>query len=954
MQKTFSILLPLFFCCLLPLSLFAQQGVPERVGGNIHRGPNMHALENNAKKSYAEGNYFLAMQYYERMLENDSLDLSALEGLADAAIAYTNYHKAAETYAYLLQQGLWQEGDASSLLRRAKVQYLLGNYGEAKRLYQRPEDWQSSAEALQGIEDCEWAESKGDRIALDQVGKEVNTRYAEYANVWDNGTFYYSSYSHPYKGDSSRLIMQILELRVNQDSSLFIRPSSFNEKDKHTAYLTFNTDKTAVYYAVGDYSKDKRIKFELYRRQRVGDGDWGPAEKLPAIINQPGFSTTQPHVCRLPGALEETLFFVSDRPGGEKKKDIWYAQIEQGGFKEPLNLSDLNTDGDDVTPFYLDSTQTLYFSSNGRQGLGGFDVYSSVYSKKGWASPEHLPEDINSNANDVFYSIYQLPHVAQIAFFSSNRYGEYNESEEECCYDIYKYRRPILYLCNQEVGVALKEASITLLELTSTGPVELSRLILPGDTHPLPLLPGKSYLLITSKDGFHTDTFKFDTPQKIWDQQLTIERCLRPANVNLIVEVLEVLGGDTLRPLPGATVLFKTLAHKLPNGKIDRGPDNQGLAALNNTLPEDKNVIRYDSLLFEHDYGLKAFKLGYTSDAADFSTINLNKDTTIRKELKLRRGFVLDVYVFDDLKREPLNEVNIKLIEITTATHWEHKTGPDANDYHTIIHYDRRYRVIASKDGYSKDSVEFRTDERVRVPFDTIIQNLYLRPMSLQAYLPITLYFDNDEPGPHTRRDTCITQEYRQTYVAYYQKKETFINNFVAPLSGIERDTESFKLDTFFENQVKGGWNRLMKFSEVLYEMLGDDNIQEITIEIRGYASPLANAEYNRSLTSRRVLSVINHFYIFDGGIYKKYIDPELNNICFKDKIYKELKPTDLKKLKLKRVPNGSSQAPKSVSANPKDRRHSVYSLDASRERRVEIVGVDVNGNIIPELLPQK
>ncbi|MBL7774510.1 MAG: tetratricopeptide repeat protein, partial [Saprospiraceae bacterium] len=511
MLKSTLALLPFLLLAALPLAQAQQQGIPDKIGANVHRGPSMNALENKAKKSMAEGNYFQAMKYYQHMLDNDSLNVVALEGMADAAIAYTNYFKAEEIFEYMRRHELLKD-DAASLLRQAKVKYLLSDYLTAKALYEQAGLQQDSDTVKKGIAACNWAMEHRDTINLDPVGKELNTGYAEYANFWDkDGAFYYSSYSKPYKGDSSRLLIQVLEARVRTDSSLDIRPSSFNESNKHTAYVCFNSDKTVLYYAIGAYEKDKPIRFDLYRRQRQAD-NWGPAEQLPAGINLPGISTTQPHVCRLPGAQHETLFFVSNRPGGRGGKDIWYARIEADTFSEPVNLFALNTGDDDVTPFFEDSTQTLFFSSNGRRpSLGGFDVYSASYQAGGWSEPEHLPEEINSSANDVFYSLYQLPHVAQIAFFSSNRYGAENFSEEECCYDVFKYRRPILYICNEEVGVALNNASITLYEETAAGPVEISRLTLPGATHPLPMLPGKSYLLITVKPGFYPDTFRFDT-----------------------------------------------------------------------------------------------------------------------------------------------------------------------------------------------------------------------------------------------------------------------------------------------------------------------------------------------------------------------------------------------------------------------------------------------------------
>lgn len=931
MLKFTSVLLSCFFLFTIPFAS-AQKGIPDKIGANVHRGPSMHSLENKAKKSFEEGNYFLAMKYYQNMLDNDSLNIVALEGMAESAIAYTNYFKALETYEYMLRHGLLQE-DASTFLRLAKVQFLLRHYSDAKQLYQRANDRAPSEAAQRGIADCDWAMKQKEEITLDAVGKDVNTVYAEYSNVWDNGTFYYSSYSKPYKRDSSRLLIQILEARVYTDSSLFIRPSSFNEENKHTAYLTFNTDKSVMYYAVGDFVKEKQIRFDLYRRKRSGGSDWGPAEKLPATINMEGVTTTQPHICRLPGEQEETLFFVSDRPGGKGKKDIWFSRIKDGVFNEPVNLFALNTAEDDVTPFFQDSTQTLFFSSTGhRPSLGGFDVYSSKYNSSGWSAPEHMPAEINSSGNDVFYSIYQLPHVAQIAFFSSNRYGAQNISEEECCYDIFKYRRPILYICNEEIGVALNNASITLLELTSAGPVELSRLTLPGSTHPLPLLPGKSYLLITSKPGFHTDTLRLDSPQKIWDQHLTIERCLRPAKVDLLVEVMEMLGGDTLVPLPGATLEFNTLSRKLPSGEMDRGPDGKGLAALKNTLAENLNTQQYDTLLFEHNYELKGSKIGYTGDSTLVSTLGFTGDTSIHRVLRLRKGFNLDVYVYDDLTGDSLYDVSIALYEINPDRVRIDSvfTGPNANDYHTIIHYDTRYFIKASKEGYTSDSAIINTLDLEKIPFRTIIQELFLRPLDPRKYLPIVLYFDNDEPGPHVRGVTTTKEQYRDTYFKFYPKKKEFIDSYIAPLTGEQRELDSLQLDRFFEDSVKAGWDRLFKFSEVLYTFLNRGD--QITIQIRGYASPLASSEYNLALTGRRVDSVMKHFKEHDEFNYDRF--------------------TGNGQLKMPPLPFGSSKAPKEISDSPKNRRLSVYSFAASLQRRVEIIGIDINGEVIPIPFP--
>ncbi|MBK6930199.1 MAG: PD40 domain-containing protein [Saprospirales bacterium] len=936
MLKSISVLLPLFFLCALPWAN-GQQGIPERIGTNIHRGPSIKALESKARKSYSDGNYYQAMQYYRQILAVDSLHVGALEGYATAASAFTRYDEAARTYDFLLEKNLVAAG-GPTLLRRAESRYLLGDYTEAQRLYQLADSLSSSADdraaAKIGLNNCSWA-LKVHRemldIPLDSLRDEINTPYAEYADLWaGDSLLYYSSYSLPLKGDTSRLLMQILEAQRQPDGRLGnIQPFRFNAETRHTAYITFNRDQTVMYYAVGKYAGGKKIRFELYRRKRSGESAWSAPEKLPRTVNMKGFSSTQPHICTLPGDRAETLFFVSDRPGGKGKKDIWYCQLQNDTFSAPQNLM-LNTPGDDVTPFYHDKTGILYFSSTGRQGLGGFDIYRSERMGTIWKTPEHLPEPYNSNANDVFYS---LSAAGKMAYFSSNRKGARNFSEEECCYDIFRagLEKPVITItaCNDETKDTLNYAEMTLYDLTPDGWVERSRVKVPGAKHPFPLLPGKSYMVITAKEGFVSDTFYFDSPQKILDTELAAFRCLRPARVKLLVSIMD---GDSLMPMPGSTLVFATLSHLMPDGSLDSGPDGKGLLTQIKNAP-DSSTYAFD-LLFQHNYSLKASKVRFTSDSSFFSTIGLQGDTTIRRELVLRRGLDLDVYVFDDIKKDPLNDVTLRLIELRKPQQWTYQTGPQANDYHTIIYYDTRYRIVATKEGYSTDSLEFRTDDLDPIPFQRIRKELFLRPLCLECYLPIVLYFDNDEPGPHRIGVTKIKQEYRETYLPYYNRKQEYIDKFTAGLSGEALAKGQFDLDTFFERRVKGEWNRMRMFSEVLYEMLL--NGDQINIKISGFASPLANSNYNVDLTSRRVSSIMNHFSIFDGGIYEPFIKS--------------------RQLRLIEVPRGEDKEAekKGVSPDPANRRLSVFSVGAAKARRVEIVGVDVNGNEILLPLPQK
>ena len=76
---------------------------------------------------------------------------------------------------------------------------------------------------------------------------------------------------------------------------------------------------------------------------------------------------------------DNILIFASDLAGGCESKDLWYVEAEDGSFEgaTPQNLgADINTAGDDMFPHFRDNGD-LYWSTNGRDGLGGLDIWKA-------------------------------------------------------------------------------------------------------------------------------------------------------------------------------------------------------------------------------------------------------------------------------------------------------------------------------------------------------------------------------------------------------------------------------------------------------------------------------------------------------------------------------------------------------------------------------------------------
>ena len=162
---------------------------------------------------------------------------------------------------------------------------------------------------------------------------------------------------------------------------------------------------------------------------------WLQPMKLNSNVNVEGYKSMSPSL----NEQGTILFFSSDQPGGKGKMDIWYSPIDEfGKAGTGVNLSaPVNTEGDEITPFYDYATRMLYFSSDEQQGLGGQDIFKSALNDEQgditWSKPLNLKSPINSSRDDAYFIAYP---DQSIGYFSSDR-----KPCEECgggsCYKIY-------------------------------------------------------------------------------------------------------------------------------------------------------------------------------------------------------------------------------------------------------------------------------------------------------------------------------------------------------------------------------------------------------------------------------------------------------------------------------------------------------------------------------------
>ncbi len=143
------------------------------------------------------------------------------------------------------------------------------------------------------------------------------------------------------------------------------------------------------------------------------NGSWTEGVRLNDNVNYVGYETKQPTLT--PGG--DTLIFVCDRPDGKGQNDLWFStKSTDENWEVARNMGSINTEFQDIAPFYYAKDRTLFFASNGRQGFGGLDIFKAQGSRLQEVSNMGLP--FNTNRDEFYLSLGR-----EKGLLSSNRQG---------------------------------------------------------------------------------------------------------------------------------------------------------------------------------------------------------------------------------------------------------------------------------------------------------------------------------------------------------------------------------------------------------------------------------------------------------------------------------------------------------------------------------------------------
>lgn len=354
----------------------------------------------------------------------DSLSVEAQRKLAESYFNRFDFSQAALTYEKIINTPIATINDYYKyvLALKANAKYDEANYWMEKIAEKSPEDLRVK----------NFWENKADFDKL-QIPDQKYTIYNLKMNTADEdfGPVYYKKNQLVFTSSRSGAkpilrkynwnrepFLDIFVAEIN-DSNELTKLKYFNRKFNkkwHEGPASFKSNGRLVAFTRNNYdemSDDGIVKLQLFLSE-FKRGKWQEPDEF--TYNSDEYSVGHPAFT----GNGRILFFASDMPGGYGGTDLYMVnRISKNSWTKPINLGpNINTEGDEMFPFYEDRNKLLFFASNGKHGLGGLDVYVAHATPHGFEEVKNLGAPINSSADDFAFII---DKKLKTGYFSSNR-----------------------------------------------------------------------------------------------------------------------------------------------------------------------------------------------------------------------------------------------------------------------------------------------------------------------------------------------------------------------------------------------------------------------------------------------------------------------------------------------------------------------------------------------------
>ena len=427
-----------------------------------------------ADKKFESYAFIDAQKIYLRLAGDGYESPELFQKLGDSYYFNAKYEESAQWFERLVEK----YPDAVSpehLFRYAQALKALQNYSKSDVImeaFKKAKGGDSRAELFEEepdyLEDISYSDSDYEVENL----RRTNSRYSDFGPMFYENKLIFSSsrdtgttekYIHKWNNEP---FLDFYQAPIDRETGELGIVEKFADKLNsryHESSPTFTSDGKTIYFTRNNYAQGVKrtdrngtIRLKIYKAEKLGDS-WSDPIELPFSSDE--YSVSHPAL----SPDNKKLYFASDMPGTTGFSDLWVVDIlGDNEFGEPRNLGPkVNTEGRENFP-YISKKGNLYFSSDGRPGLGGLDIYVAATRKNGdIAYIINLGKPINSPQDDFAFIVDESTNTG---YFSTNRYFGMGGD------DIFKFKRTIKVIpeCRTTIVGIVRDAQTSIPITTAT------------------------------------------------------------------------------------------------------------------------------------------------------------------------------------------------------------------------------------------------------------------------------------------------------------------------------------------------------------------------------------------------------------------------------------------------------------------------------------------------------
>ncbi|MGB0523552.1 MAG: OmpA family protein [Flammeovirgaceae bacterium] len=504
--------------------------------------PNPKKILSKAREAVRVQEYYHAMPLLEQLdsMMPKNQEMNYLYGVA---LMNLNDPEAAQKRFLVASSGSEEFDNINYYL--GKTYHLNHDFDSAAHYYEKhmalaSNDGPSKSEIELYIKQCEVGKTLLKDtldVKIYNLGENVNTAFPDFAPVIsaDETRLIFTSRREGNTGPKEIETnlhyedIYIVEKDENGDWGKPVNIGDHINTPSHDASIGLSPDGDELYiYRANETSS--RLSGDIYFSD-YEKGEWTRPKKMQDGINSKNW---EPHASIT--ADEQMFFFTSNRQaeGAQGGRDIyWVRRLPDLSWAKPVNLSIINSPYDEDSPFIHPDGKTLYFSSNGPESMGGFDIFiSELDTETGtWSKPKNMGYPINTSDDDIYF-VWSADGMR--GYFSSQREDTFGEK------DIYMVSFPekkvnLIVLKGVVTDVKTNEPLAATIEVVDNKTQKTINIATSNDftgKYTVILPPNKDYGIRVTREGYLFKSININVPDQFEYLEVVQNVALKPIDYN--------------------------------------------------------------------------------------------------------------------------------------------------------------------------------------------------------------------------------------------------------------------------------------------------------------------------------------------------------------------------------------------------------------------------------------